>query len=65
MTGVRPDVMVQLKVALHQSRNYIKCDSRLHVSRYSRIPDHCNTFALSDASDKDQQRAYGHVYDQR
>ena len=65
ITGVPPHVIVHLKAALHQSRNNIKCDFKLHVSRYSCIPDHCSTFALSDPSDKDWQEACDHVHDQR
>ena len=57
--------IVHLKTALHQSRNYIKCDFKLHVSRCSSVPDHCSTFALRDPLDKDWQEVCDHDHDQR
>ncbi len=38
----------EIKQALHQSRNYLKLEYRLHVQRKSTVPDHCATFATSD-----------------
>jgi hypothetical protein len=63
--GVPSHEIVHLKAALHQSRNYIKSDFKLHVSRYSSISDHCSTFALSDPLDADWQEVCDHTHEQR
>lgn len=48
--GVPAAKVVQLKQALHYSRNYLKNDYRLHVETSSEVADHCSNFALSDPS---------------
>lgn len=50
--GVSTDEICKLKKVLHQCRNYLKLDYKLHVSNASTVPDHYSNYALSDPTDK-------------
>ena len=52
-----------MKIVLHQSRNYIKLDYKLHISQHSRIADHCANYALSDPNEKKWSESSDHEHD--
>src|SRR4051794_16680684 len=58
--GVPATKIVQMKQALHHSRNYLKNDYRLHVEISSEVADHYSNFALSDASNSFWQNKCDH-----
>ena len=43
-----PETVIRLKKTLHNRRNYLKLDYRTHVSKSSRVANHCSTFSLGD-----------------
>ncbi len=57
--------IVRLKSILHQSRNYLKLDYKLHITRFSRIADHCANHALSDPNEKKWSEICDHQHDQQ
>ncbi len=63
IVGAPPHDIAQLKTILHQSRNYIKLDYKLHIAQHSRIPDHCANYALSDPNEKKWSKNCDHVHD--
>ncbi|EGT53439.1 hypothetical protein CAEBREN_20165 [Caenorhabditis brenneri] len=38
----------ELKAELYEAAQYLRTDYRIHVKKFSRIADHCATYALSD-----------------
>lgn len=62
--GIESKIVVCLKQALHDSRNYLKLDYRTHVSKSSRIADHCSTFGLSDAKNSAWREKCNHQHDE-
>jgi len=62
--GTSQQDIVQLKSILHQSRNYLKLDYKLHIARYSRIADHCANYGLSDPIEKKWSEDCDHDHDQ-
>jgi hypothetical protein len=62
--GAPPHDVVRLKSILHKSRNYLKLDYKLHITRSSRIADHCTNHALSDPKEKKWSENCDHQHDQ-
>ncbi|CAF4541313.1 unnamed protein product, partial [Rotaria sp. Silwood2] len=63
--GLTANNAAELKRDLQDSRNYLKTDYKVHISRSSPVPDHCSIYALSDASDKCWYQACDHNHDQQ
>ncbi|EGT40198.1 hypothetical protein CAEBREN_09129 [Caenorhabditis brenneri] len=42
------EVSKELKTELYEAAQYLRTDFRLHVKKFSRVADHCATYALSD-----------------
>ena len=62
--GTEAKTVTHLKHALHDSRNYLKLDYRTHISKNSRIADHCSTFGLSDAKNSAWREKCDHQHDE-
>ena len=63
--GVSAAVVRQLKSDLQLSRNYLKCDYKLHIQSESTIPDHCRAFSLNDLCEKEWQQSCDHDHRDR
>jgi len=62
--GTQSATVIRLKQALHDARNYLKLDYRTHVSKSSKIADHCSTFGLSDAQNSAWREKCDHEHDE-
>jgi hypothetical protein len=62
--GALPNEVIRLKSILHKSRNHLKLDYKLHITRSSRIADHCANYALSDPKEKNWAKNCDHQHDQ-
>ncbi|CAF3157820.1 unnamed protein product, partial [Rotaria sp. Silwood2] len=63
--GLPSNSAAELKRDLQDSRNYLKSDYKVHISRNNPVPDHCSVYALSDAADKCWYQACDHNHDQQ
>lgn len=64
IVGAPPHEVIRLKSILHKSRNHLKLDYKLHITRFSRIADHCANYALSDPKEKNWTEDCDHQHDQ-
>ncbi|CAF1356373.1 unnamed protein product [Adineta ricciae] len=62
--GAQAETVIRLKQALHDARNYLKLDYRTHISKSSRVPDHCSIFGLSDAQNSAWREKCDHEHDE-
>lgn len=62
--STKSEVISRLKQALHDAWNYLKLDYRTHVTKSSKIADHCSTFGLSDAQNTAWREKCDHEHDE-
>jgi hypothetical protein len=62
VVGIKIDEIVELKKALHDSRNYIKLEYKSHVSTSSTVADHCSVFSLSDSKNEEWRQRCSHEH---
>jgi hypothetical protein len=53
---------IELKKALHESRNCLKNNYKLHIEISSEVADHCLKYGLSDRRDSDWQENCSHTH---